>query len=376
MNKIFVLICALFTLSCSNKPVANEDKEVYTINLDNGKSNRSIAQKVGVTNILRLNCSDSVSLSNSNYIKRIYHVKGRNYIFDSKFMAINVFDTIGNYVGQIGSLGTGYGQFSNLQDVQYDKRSNTLVALCNSPRKIIEFSPTGKVLKEMPISFFASNFTINESNSFYFFRNQNFGEKENPTNLVRTDNKYKIKSDFFEIRNGLNIAVGFAGAVFGNGTEVFYNPPFERTIYEIRDDQGYAQFKVNFGSLHNIDYFTPDSAMLYLINKSIITNNLLWINDFLLFNYTREGQKKLAIFDKKIKITYSSEAQDPLDNLFNESVFFDGNRLALLITPSYKYRISDLQKKELEKRFPLLYDELSRTDSCDFPLIAYLSINR
>lgn len=362
--------------SCSNRQMVPELEQVVTINLDSGKSNESISKSIQVTKVLSLRCSDSVSISNSNYIKKIIQIKDKNYIFDSKFMTINVFDTIGNYIGQVGSLGKGYGQFSNVQDIMYGNATNRLIVLCNSPNKIIEFSPDGEVLKETPLSFFASNFTNDDSDSYYFFRNQNFEEDGDRTNLVRTDNKYRIKSDFFQSKDGLETSVSFTGAVFGNETEILYNPPFENTIYKIIKDQGIEKFKVDFGSSHNIINFSQDSVPNYLQNKSFITNNLVLVDNLLLFNYVREGSKNVAIVDRDASIIYSSEADDLLDDFFNEGMFYDGNSLVIVMTPAYKANFSDPKKSALEQRFPVIYEKLYNNENCGFPIIVYFEFKK
>lgn len=107
-----------------------------------------------------------------NYISKLVWFKDHYYVFDREAMSILKFDSRGNYIGRIGRMGQGPGEYFNIAEFCIDKNQDTLFILTNLG-SIYKYSLEGDFVKNYKLEGdkpFFHDFHIIDSDTLLFWR--------------------------------------------------------------------------------------------------------------------------------------------------------------------------------------------------------------
>jgi len=352
-NFFFVLFLILPSCRNENKITIEETDNQNLISTGLDSSNLTqINNILDLENVIELKGSDTNPISNTYFIKRVLNVKDRIYILDERFSAILMYDINGNFIGNVGNKGIKKGEFVLIEDVYYDEFNDILLALCNTPNKLIKFSLDGKFLSETYLKFYASDLIVENKNSIYFYVNQNNSPLAQQFNVLRTDSNFNVLDRAFKIPPQNDKAISSTGGLIKGDKNIYFSLPYERNIYEINSNGIKLKYKVDFGKEGNIDD-VDFKLSNYYIKKSYPSKKSFFVSDLVGINYLKGGKKVLDIFKDENRI-FSSISGNPIDNLFNEGAFYTGNKIFMIFTPKFKIESLIKYKEEINNFFPLL----------------------
>lgn len=364
-NLLVFLIGLSFFYSCKNdnsKVIFNTPVE---INLEQGsKKIININNKIALKKVIPLKLTDSSSISSWLHIKKIFLINNNFYLLDTKFMTISVFNTNGDHLFNIGKLGTKIGQFSNIQDMVYSSTKKSIMVLCNRPNKIIEYNTDGTFIKEHYPTFFSSNFEIESPNRYYFYTNANHTVSSQKMDLLRTDSVLRIKSRLFAPKDGQITSFASYGGLFkSTDGHIFFNRPYERDIYQMKNGNAVMRYKVEFGKEENIDSVNFTLIETYRERKSSLTNKLFFTEEYIGLNYQKKGQSRFSLYEPASNLVYSTDFQGSPVLLFTQGVFFSDNKLIIMFNPRFKKKIIDKHKSLILSQYPQLAEAISMTSN-------------
>lgn len=376
INLIHILSLTLF-FSCSNNKKKGTviDSGVIAIEAGLNFQHHSLADSILIEKIVKLETKEKSTLSKDYAIKRILTEGDKIYILDSKFMSIKVFNSQGKYLFELGSLGNRKAEFTNVQDIAINPENKNLWILCNTPKKIIEFSPDGNFIKEIDMSFFASALGFGEYNEIYFFNNQNPNDVSMNKNLIITDQKVAIVNGLFDLPKKLTSAFSFAGNIYQCGKEVFYNPPFDNTIYKLKDGDAQAAYSISFGKLSTPKDFALDSMNYYMLNKASLSMFFVKNDNFIGVKYFNRGLPANLFYNIKSKsVLQTDTSMNNLNFLFTNSIFQNDKDFIMLINYDIIGEFVKKNKETIQKSFPIIYNQMITHKPHDNPYLLYFKI--
>ncbi|WP_315823541.1 6-bladed beta-propeller [Paraflavitalea speifideaquila] len=197
---IFIGLVVLVLMSCNQarKGYIGADIPVV-INLSTEIKHASLATYIDSVRLVPLEVNDNAIISSPSGIHKILYKENKYFLLDDKYMAIKVFDSTGKYLYNMGSLGVGKGQFSRVEDMEYNPVHHSILVLCNNPCKMIEFSLNGVLLREVRLEFWATSFAIASSNAWIFYVNQNNSKVSEDKNMILSDSNGIVQDLLFDL---------------------------------------------------------------------------------------------------------------------------------------------------------------------------------
>ena len=135
MIRVFIFLCFLIVCSCSR-----QDKQAIIVKIDlDGELLKTISSKSIFADISIIPLDDSVIVTNGSYSSPSSIALGDDvfYVLDERSFAIDIFDYSGKFIGLIGHVGRGPGEYNLAQGIFLDKENSTIEVL----------DPTGRIFK-------------------------------------------------------------------------------------------------------------------------------------------------------------------------------------------------------------------------------------
>jgi len=119
-------------------------------------------------------------------------------VFDRQNGKICIFDSLGNYMNQIGNRGRAANEYIAPECVAYDKYSNQVVVYDNSSKKLMIFDLNGNIVSIIHTKNYIANFGVVDSLHYILFMNhrENLRDGEIGYNLKIIDKKGNIVNQF------------------------------------------------------------------------------------------------------------------------------------------------------------------------------------
>jgi len=228
-----ITLAILLLYSCNNnkvsEPIIQEKPTII-------KVESSTNNKIPFQNII--NDIDFIILENNknsfiSQITRIFEIENKLYIFDDTLNKISFFTINGEFLGNIGKLGSGPGEFKDLSDMAIDYHNQEVLALAIDKNSILRFDLNGNYLGykrvEFPIfkfckynSDYTGYFIGYYGEDFYNFKITNFKDK-----IILKD--FKFPKD----NNEDLMKYAFTGYITTNNNGFLYSDATSSKIYEI-----------------------------------------------------------------------------------------------------------------------------------------------
>jgi hypothetical protein len=368
-------MCLLIFFSCNKKESKIITKDYEIIEIKKGGNN--LLEKIALSKVIPLSNMDSSAISSWSYVKKIFYLKNKFYLFDSKYMNILVFSNEGKYLYKIGKLGTKIGQFVNIQDMIYMPSRKSIRVLCNNPSKIIEYSLDGDFIKEYYQTFFASDFEIAGPDTYYFYTNGNHNKSSQNKEIMMTDSLLRIKARLFETKAGQKGSFASRGGLYkSENNNVYFNLPYENDIYELKDGDAYLRYKVDFGKDLNINAVNFDSTESYLTSKAMLSDKLFFAGDYIGLGYHTRGQSSFCLYNVNTKKNYTTSISDSPVQLLTQGVYYSGGQLIVMFNPRAKKNIIDAQKEKILTELPMMATALNPSSNNDHPYLLIFKIKK
>lgn len=296
-----VLLEAICLISCREKNEGTEEEHISGIDeirissLNDSLLSRSIThnQKYLVLNFEK---------SPQSALSRVFDLQvidGRYYITDNIFTGIKIFDSIGNFERQIGSIGDAVGQFKKIYAVDYYKN---FIYLLSEKGKLLKYDLSGNHIRTLNIGFNAPKFKVINDNKYIFFTNGVFNKKSGNFELVETDSFANVKKQFITGKK-VDFVNNFSGFLNNNNDgSIMFNMPMSKTVYQIISEQ-------NPRPIYNIVIDNPVSGeakasfqkLKKEIFKSNFVSNIIDTKNFLIIKYINKGAIRIGFYDKRKK---------------------------------------------------------------------------
>lgn len=234
----FGITIALFSFcSCINdKVLKTEIQENPTVIKVESSTNNKISFQNIIDDIVFIVLENNKN-SFISQITRIFEIENKLYIFDDTLNKISFFSINGEFLGNIGKLGSGPGEFKDLSDIAVDYQNKEILALAIDKNSILRFDLNGNYLGysrvEFPIFKFC-NYNSNYTGYFIGYYGEDF------YNFKITNNKDKIVFKDFKFPNDNNedlMKYAFTGYITTNNNGFLYSDATSSKIYEIIPEQ-------------------------------------------------------------------------------------------------------------------------------------------
>ncbi len=355
------LFCLLF--SCKHKRGVIIVSNPIEIDILNEKKHISLIDNIDSLRILKLETIPKSLLSGGWSIQRIIYLEDKFIILDGKFMVIKVFDKNGKYLYDFGELGNNHGQFIRIEDIQYNEFNNTIMVLCNNPRKIIEFNLKGTVLKESSIYFFATSFVIQSPNSFIFYINKNHSPLSARKELLKTDSTFNVIWTLIDSDTSINTTIKFSGGLFKVNNQIWFSQALKETYYLIQGDSIIPKFKINYRNKKLPENFKEEELFQEIDKYGFQYNTFFYNSDYIGFNFFNKEIYSAFYNLKNELIIMSDPKKDSLNFLFNNLFFQNGSQIICVIEPDRYKDFLVRNEKLINNRFPTLKPLFSELDT-------------
>jgi len=292
----------IMAVSCNGKKKweleAQQPSLTTYISLQEGKTT-NFEDCVQDIHFIPLQTTDSSLLATID--KAIFY-KDRYYLLDRTYSSLKVFNTDGSFVGSIGKLGQGPGEFTTLKDFILSPPTKRLLLLCNDKRSLLEFDLNGKYIRSIRNDLAASSFDT-LGNHYFYFINQNESPLSKQFDLLVVDTGGKVERRLFNFSNLFHVEVGFSGFLTKNEEGLLFSCPFADTVFQINNDKIYPKYIYSFGEnampdsiKSSYDLFLKEGLKYAYLGNSIIEND-----SFLSFSYFEKANYNIGFYNKSRK---------------------------------------------------------------------------
>lgn len=243
MNKIFLIIILLCTLSCKNEM---EELNIPSFNLMSNMQNAKLSDFVDSIQYIPLETNDSTLIGS---ISRIIATPNKIFVGDRVAEGVFVFDKKGKFINRICRQGRGPEEYVRLYDFDINEQDSSIYFYCGNKIQVYDYK--GYYKYSIPINKSLAPTTIAVStNSIYFSMNYNVYNDEQPFNSVFINLKGKIieKTSPYstEIAGQINYSPRLYFRFYHDSLIYFNN--FENIVYTYKEGISNPIFKMEFNN--------------------------------------------------------------------------------------------------------------------------------
>ncbi|HET6254958.1 MAG TPA: 6-bladed beta-propeller [Puia sp.] len=361
------LLLPAMLYSCSHQPEAAvySTKNTRTIPINVVKyRNADFNDLFKLEKIIRLTTNDSTLIGR---IDKITWFENKFYILDGSTNYIDVFDSSGRLLFNIGNIGEGKDQYFRIADFDIDSAGRKIYVLDDFKKKMIAFSNIdGHALEERRLFDFTVNrFTAingNNSRQLIYSRGATAESSDMWYNILVADSTNHIRYRLLPYISTGSFILSPEQPLQKTGDRISYLPPFSSTIFGLNEDHTLsAKYVLKFQGAN--DDYAKMIADLKKNSPKSITGFLQYLNDsnyirflnyletdsFLYVYYTTTSQgNQFLIYEKnKDSALLISTIQNNYLNFSGQPKAAIGNdRFICLIEPD-SFLDKDLLKKYL-----------------------------
>jgi hypothetical protein len=370
--------------SCSREK-QSEDPASFRIDLTSFLERDRISPREIMADIkyIKLASPDTFFLTEA---RKLLSFNGKLIALDKNKKLLVAYDTIGNFLGQVGKRGLGPDEYQAIMDFDVDWSGNRLVAFSSADQAVLLYDSELNFQKKIRINTYASQMSVLESGHLAFY---GYPEGGGP-NIKVYSMLGKHLYDFMEFPKGDYVPMNYTGFISGN----YFTYPLSGTIYRWdeagnRAVEGYTitipdgypeESRFNHHSFMNTPMFSK--------NNNILTRFTIGgkFNDELLFyySYKRGGETGFTL---GVKLSggqvfshhHLKHGVKDQSDLFVR-LFFTGpyNLPVYSKSTDYYYTAATVESMEYlydSNKKSILLDEIKTTDSLLHELIQNIKEN-
>lgn len=307
-------------------------------------------------------------------IDEVLIIKNCIFILDSKVSKqVYQFDTLGNFIRNIGTTGKGPGEYLRPDDISFDSNKNQLLVLSRQERKVNYYTyEEGKYIDEKWLKFAASEIQPLDNGNYAVFNHdiynkpdEIFGEDLNYLLLVTDDSFSKIKWKRFKSnsKEGEGKSIYRTGRYFNCNSNVYLNWRFNDTTYLLESSEIQPVVFIDFLSksvkYNNYDESTANYIMdkvfegsfHTMISPTLVAGRLLFLKFIANNKNNQYGEDQifylLASIDTDRTYYFTNFIDDVEHVQYNFPVGVYGDRFVSVVYPEEYIDGIDAEKDEL-----------------------------
>lgn len=291
--------------SCNNKTNMDGNKDTHIIQFEQEFiANYNQSNIVDSTQLICLFENPDKDLQ----IKQIDKICIKNdliYIADTYLKRLIVFNKEGVALNQIGSMGSGPGEYSSIADF-YVTASNEVYIYDSVKKKVILYDSRNNYIKDFYIDFAGEHFIQLKNDKFLFSLAPYNEGKLKGKRLAIVDNDFNITNTMFEFDENTDPNYQFISPLIEYSEKIVYNRGISNDIY-VFSSKGAIENIVtfDFGSLNvSTDKLKDVNKLLESDDRySYIAACPVLINNTILSIINKENELFTCIYDLKNKKT-------------------------------------------------------------------------
>jgi len=297
-------------------------------------------------------------------ISKLLVGRGKIVILDDRFSQVLVFDDSGKFVGQIGAVGRGPGEFLSVEDIAFNSDTTSVFLLSVNSMKIVEYDINGKFKRDVFTNVYAYKMAVDSLDNFYLFVNKNVSDISKNYDLLKLDSDGKLLNRYFMFAGIDQPSIGFSGFVtVGRSGDVLFNNSFSDTVYAVHDD--FVVPKYAFASGAPKQNLTNSEITKKLGAYNFIGFPFIELADKIVFGFNYQTTLMHSVFDRvsleKSRLRY------PLNWVSGHDA--DGNLYAHISPLSVENNRDKPYVQRMLKEYPLLEDVLKKSGEDDNPIL-------
>ncbi len=317
------LYCIIFIfLSCSNDNHESrnfENKNISYIDLSVANSYQSktpFINKIKLTT-LKLDTTNIISK-----INKVIYYKNKLFVVDKQYKSIQVLDSIGNFLYNIGRIGEGPGEYLSIDGVEINKGKDLVVLFCSEKQKFLFYTLEGIFSHEKSMQLFAENFKLLPNGEFVIYTDFNPAKDNNNYDITIFNKNNEVVKEFFPFNGNEILGNGDSGNIVENNQGLLYSSALSDTIYEYQEKKISPKYVIKFQNKvvpyeyrRNMEtiqkYFMANLAHLAFLREKFWELG----SSHLLIPYL-DGKVTFAIYDSETKVIYKENDLVSLNPIF------------------------------------------------------------
>lgn len=281
-------------------------KNVHQFSLEQSLNSNSTAldinQYFNLTRAIILEFKDSMPIHN---IFKVLISAPSIFILDNVQNFIFVYDLQGRFLHRIGEIGDGPGEYLDITDFVIS--NNEVIIFSNSSRKIIHYTSTGSLVKEIPIIHFGEAIVL--FNDGYILHTKNNVHPQMPYDLLLLNSAGEMVDRAQKVNPGHPVFQSSGFLLKNELDNIRYMKTFGSTIYSINEDFKLVPlYSIDLGSSAlDVNKFTqPDELMMHYHEYTHMTN-YFWENESVtLFYYFHDLKMRFGLIPDRGRILMTS----------------------------------------------------------------------
>lgn len=369
VKKIFLGLFLFQLISCKNSTeISNSEKGVFQeIKIkDNLDVVESDYKKLFTSSSLsELVLPDSIFVSNVNKLK---FSEEKILILDKKFSSLLVFDNSGEFLGSVGTLGFGPGEFQEITD--FEVKFGVISVYSKADFKIFRFNLSNlSYIDSRKIDFFANSMIQLSENEFLFYINHNPSDFSKDKNIIFLNTNSGESKMFFKYdQTKSNSVIDFSGFLVGQEGGIYFSLPFDNKVFVFEEKELDFNLEYKFNNvsdeiLENKEDFQKLIFGGMLLDKgrkvSVLGSIFLKNERYMVFKYLYNSTEYYGIYKfntKEFKVFSKKSFSDLSINVLGDPLYIsESNDLYFAFTsePAMYYKnISEFSNSYLAPFLP------------------------
>lgn len=297
---LIIILCVLY--SCGKNKNSSQNQDCNTINeivISNESSNEIKASSfIENYKIIQLaTSSDNLIFQ----ISKVQYFNEKIYILDKPGNCIYIFNKDGSFLKKLNKAGLGPGEYIQITDFYIDE-DNLLHVMDFTQNVILRYNDDFEYINKINFTSHGSKFIY--YNNVYWSYNEPIFKKPDYQFSSFTKSG-KVLSNFLA-RNSIKHDYVWSGVnTFAlNGVDNYLSPPYNDTIYSIKNNSIKPEFVINFKdrrfpkdkNINNYDINSLDFPFF-------IKRNFYRSNKYLIFDFLVKRKRWFCVHDIETKIT-------------------------------------------------------------------------
>ncbi len=248
IKNIYPLIFLTFSLAyCVDKKEISSENEIIEIKIGSN-SNDGEYKHLDLLKEKKFVELETNERSFVTSVNKVEFFENKFYVHDKKNESLLVFASDGQYLSKIGKLGSGPGEYIDLQDFCIDINSKEIIVLSTGKKQVIRYSLLGEYIGTTNLPF--QSWSISQMGTEFFAHHVGYFDDRN-TNLkiMDSENKELIYS-MFEYPQGIHPVgmLAMTGKITRNNDGLLYSDQTSSYIHQVTlQGDHYPKYYINFG---------------------------------------------------------------------------------------------------------------------------------
>jgi len=301
------------------------------------------------------------------------------YILDRTASILKVFASDGRYLFDMGGIGRGPGEYTQLADFDFDSVSQTFLLYGTNRMSLLRFRADGTFIGAEKLPFFGDQFVVLDSSFYAFYINFNSSNHNDSHNLLITDRYLNVYRKAFRYQYdgpGLSFVGGFSR---GTG-RTLYSDAYKDTVFEIHADYAKPAYIFQYEGPRLPEDINSDMQKVYEALKYSFHWHFLENQQAFCFEYFHQKKMRTALWLREKRILLQDSNSDPENFFLTLGLpigWINGDTFVAALTPDKARWLKYKAREYLEgfkADFPALYDTILQLEVDANPVLVFFQV--